>query len=153
MKKLEKGDIAPDFALLDQDGQTVKLSDHRGQKVVLYFYPRADTPGCTRQSCSVRDALPDLSRLGVQAFGISPDKSERQKKFDDKYGLRFPLLSDLDYSVATAYGAFGEKKLYGKTALGITRCAFVIDEQGKLLATFYKIKPEDTVPKVREIVG
>lgn len=153
MKRLEKGDIAPDFNLRDQHGETVKLSDLRGRKVVLYFYPRADTPGCTRQSCSIRDALPDLNRLGVAALGISPDKPERQKKFDGKYGLGFPLLADEDFSVATAYGAFGEKKIFGKTALGITRSSFVVDEQGKILAAFYKVKPEDTVPKAQAVLG
>lgn len=153
MKKLEKGDMAPDFELENQDGQLVKLSDIRGQKVVLYFYPRADTPGCTRQSCSMQDALPDLGRLGAVALGISPDKPERQGKFASKHRLTFPLLSDADFSVATAYGVFGEKKFYGKTALGIVRSAFVVDEQGKILGAFYKVKPEDTVPKALAVLG
>jgi peroxiredoxin Q/BCP len=150
MPTLEKGQTAPAFSLRDQEGKTVKLSDFRGRKVLIYFYPRADTPGCTRQSCSVRDARQDMKKLSVEVLGISPDTPEEQKKFDVKYSLGFPLLSDTDHAVADAYGAWGEKSNYGKTSMGIIRSSFLIDEEGKVLRTWYKVKPEDTVPKAQE---
>ena len=111
---LKAGDPAPDFALPDQHGKTVKLSDFRGKNVVVYFYPRADTPGCTTQSCSLRDAEEPLQVAGAAVIGISPDKPEAQAKFDTKYGLGFTLLSDPDHAVADAYGAWGERSMYGK---------------------------------------
>ena len=148
MPKLKPGDKAPDFALSDQRGKTVKLKDFRGKHLVVYFYPKADTPGCTTQSCEVRDARPALSRLKAAAVGISPDSPERQKKFDDKYGLKFPLLADEDHKVAQAWGVWGEKSMYGKKFKGIIRSAFVIDEKGKIADAFYKVSPKDTVPKV-----
>ena len=147
MAQLAPGDPAPGFTLLDQNERPVSLSDFAGTKLVVYFYPRANTPGCTRQSCAVRDALPDLSGLGAAAVGISPDKPATQKRFDEKQGLGFPLLSDPDRAVARAWGAFGQKKAYGKVTEGIVRSAFVVDEQGRVAAAFYKVKPEDTVPK------
>ncbi len=150
MATLEKGRTAPAFSLRDQDGKTVKLSDFRGRKVLLYFYPRADTPGCTTQSCSVRDARQDMKKLSVEVLGISPDMPENQKKFDVKYSLGFPLLSDPDHAVADAYGVWGEKSSYGKTSMGIIRSSFLIDEGGKVLRVWYKVKPEDTVPKAQE---
>jgi peroxiredoxin Q/BCP len=105
MDGLKKGDLAPAFSLEDQEGKTVKLGDYRGRKLLLYFYPKADTPGCTTQACSIRDAQPDLKSLGIAALGIGPDPPEKQKKFADKYHLAFPLLSDADHAVAAAYGA------------------------------------------------
>jgi peroxiredoxin Q/BCP len=150
MATLEKGQAAPAFSLRDQDGKTVKLSDFKGKKVLLYFYPKADTPGCTRQSCSVRDARQDMKKLSVEVLGISPDTPEDQKKFDVKYSLGFPLLADTDHAVAEAYGVWGEKSSYGKTSMGIIRSSFLIDEQGKVLRTWYKVKPEDTVPKAQD---
>ncbi|MCZ7525742.1 MAG: thioredoxin-dependent thiol peroxidase [Acidimicrobiia bacterium] len=149
MRQLTVGDQAPDFALTDQRGETVRLKDFRGRKLVVYFYPRANTPGCTTQSCELRDAEPDLAGLGAAVVGISPDGPEAQKRFDDKYGLGFPLLSDTDHTVAEAWGVWGQKKLYGKTFLGIVRSAFVVDEKGKVAATFYKVSPKDTVPEVK----
>ncbi|MGZ4213287.1 MAG: thioredoxin-dependent thiol peroxidase, partial [Actinomycetota bacterium] len=128
MKELKKGAKAPAFALKDQDGKTVKLADFKGRKLLVYFYPKADTPGCTTQSCSVRDSTKDLARLGVAAVGISPDKPSKQKAFDEKYGLGFPLLSDEDHSVAEKYGVWGEKVNYGRTYMGIIRSSFLIDE-------------------------
>jgi len=144
---LKAGDPAPDFALEDQHGKTVKLSDFRGKKVVLYFFPRADTPGCTTQACSLRDSREAIDTGGATVIGISPDKPTAQAKFDDKYGLGFPLLSDPDHAVADAYGAWGERSMYGKKYMGIIRSAFVIDEQGAIVESFYKVSPKDTVPK------
>jgi thioredoxin-dependent peroxiredoxin len=149
---LEAGDPAPVFALLDQSGTSVKLSDFAGRKLLIYFYPEADTPGCTKQSCAVRDARPDLASLGVDAVGISPDQPEKQARFDEKFGLGFPLLSDPDHAIATAYGAWGEKKNYGKTYEGIIRSSFLVDERGLIEGAWYKVKPEDTVPKARAML-
>ncbi len=150
MAHLNIGDPAPDFALTDQEGNTVKLSDFQEKKLLLYFYPKADTPGCTKQACQIRDARSELADLGVDAVGISPDKPGAQKKFDGKYGLGFPLLSDPDHAAAQSYGAWGEKKMYGKTSLGIIRSSFLIDENGKIKGAWYKVKPEDTVPLAQE---
>ncbi|HXY72404.1 MAG TPA: thioredoxin-dependent thiol peroxidase [Actinomycetota bacterium] len=149
MTTLSPGDAAPDFELLDQHGSTVRLSDFAGRTLLLYFYPQADTPGCTTQSCSIRDALPDLASLGVAAVGISPDQPEDQLAFDLKFSLGFPLLADLDHAVADAYGAWGERTYNGKTYMGIIRSSFLIDGDGRIRQAFYKVKPEDTVPKAR----
>ena len=148
MARLESGSKAPAFNLIDQTGSKVKISDFKGKKLLVYFYPKADTPGCTTQSCNIRDARPDFEGLGVDVVGISPDKPEAQKKFDDKHSLGFPLLSDTDHKVAEAYGVWDKKSLYGKTFMGIIRSAFLIDEKGKIVGAWYKISPKDTVPKV-----
>ena len=150
---LKAGDPAPDFALEDQHGKTVKLSDFRGKKVVLYFFPRADTPGCTTQACSLRDSREAIDTGGATVIGISPDKPTAQAKFDDKYGLGFPLLSDPDHAVADAYGAWGERSMYGKKYMGIVRSAFVIDERGAIIEPIYKVSPKDTVPKALKALG
>jgi peroxiredoxin Q/BCP len=147
MPRLEPGDPAPDFALPDQTGATVALGDFRGRTLLVYFYPEADTPGCTKQSCSVRDARQDLADRGVAVVGISPDDPAKQARFDTKYGLSFPLLSDPDHTVADAYGAWGEKKLYGRTYVGLIRSSFLIDPEGRIVRAWYRVKPEDTVPK------
>jgi thioredoxin-dependent peroxiredoxin len=147
--KLAAGDAAPPFALLDQHGNELKLEDFKGRTLLLYFYPAADTPGCTTQSCSIRDAAPDLTSAGVDAVGISPDTPEDQLKFDQKYDLGFPLLSDPDHAVAEAYGAWGEQTYYGKTYEGIIRSSFLIDGDGRIIKSFYKVKPADTVPKAQ----
>lgn len=149
MAQLKPQDKAPPFELLDQDGKTVRLADFAGRKVLLYFYPRADTPGCTKQSCSVRDALPRLAEVGVAALGISPDTPDKQKKFDQKYNLGFPLLADPDHKVAEAYGVWGEKVSMGKTTVGIIRSSFLIDEQGRIAEAWYKVSPDDTVPNAQ----
>ena len=153
MAELAIGRKAPAFTLTDQDGKKVKLSDFAGKKVVLYFYPKADTPGCTQQSCNLRDAMPDLKKLKAVVLGISPDAPAKQKKFDDKYHLGFPLLADEDHAVAEKYGVWGEKSNYGRKYMGIVRSAFVVDEAGKLTGVFYKVSPKDTVPKAMEALG
>jgi peroxiredoxin Q/BCP len=146
MAVLETGSKAPAFALMDQDGKKVRLADYKGKKLLVYFYPKADTPGCTKQACSVSTSLAALKKLGVEAVGISPDLPDRQMKFDLKYGLGFPLLSDADNKVAKAYGAWGEKSMYGKKYEGIIRSSFLIDEKARIVQAWYKVKPEDTVP-------
>jgi peroxiredoxin Q/BCP len=150
MAKLNPGDPAPDFALPDQEGRTVRLADFKGRKLLIYFYPRADTPGCTAQACNVRDHRGELGAWGVAAVGISPDSPARQKKFDVKYGLGFPLLADEDHAVARAYGAWGEKTRFGKKTEGVRRSAFLIDEAGKLSQARYGIKPEETAALARQ---
>lgn len=152
MAQLKVGDQAPGFTLKDQDGRTVSLADFKARKLLLYFYPKADTPGCTAQSCSVRDAMEHLAARGAVAVGISPDEPAKQKKFDDKYDLGFPLLSDPNHEVAQAYGAWGDKSMYGKTYQGIIRSSFLIDETGRILQASYKVKPQDTVPKARAAI-
>jgi len=147
MASLAAGDNAPKFELSDQDNQMVKLEDFRGKKLLVYFYPRADTSGCTKQACSVRDAREELAELGVDVVGISPDKPSKQRNFDAKHGLGFSLLSDQDNVIAKAYGAWGEKSMYGKKYEGIIRSSMLIDEQGKVIETWYKVSPKDTVPK------
>lgn len=146
MASLESGRKAPAFNLLDQDGHKVKLSDFKGKKLLLYFYPKADTPGCTKQACSVSTSLKSLKKQRIEAVGISPDPPDKQMKFDLKYKLGFPLLSDPDHKVAKAYGAWGEKSMYGKKYEGIIRSSFLIDEEAKVIRAWYKVKPEDTVP-------
>jgi peroxiredoxin Q/BCP len=153
MAKLKAGDKAPLFSLLDQEGKKVSLSDFKGKKLLLYFYPKADTPGCTKQACSIRDASKELKKYGAAAVGISPDEPARQKKFDNKYSLGFPLLSDQDNKVAKAYGAWGEKSMYGKKYKGIIRSSFVIDGRGKILQASYKVKPLETVPNAAEVLA
>jgi peroxiredoxin Q/BCP len=150
MAKVNTGDEAPYFVLKDQNEKEVNLEDYRGKKVLVYFYPKADTPGCTKQACSLRDARGELADLGVDVLGISPDVPAKQKKFADKYDLGFTLLSDQDNKVAKAYGAWGEKSMYGKKYEGIIRSALLLDEKGKVLDTWYKVSPKDTVPKVLE---
>ena len=146
MAQLKVGDKAPDFTLLDQNGNKVKLSSLRGTSVLVYFYPKADTPGCTAQACGLRDILSDIGDAVV--LGISPDPPTKQAKFDQKYGLGFPLLADEDHAVAEVYGVWGEKKNYGKTYMGIIRSAFLVDEKGKLAEVWYKISPADTPKKL-----
>jgi thioredoxin-dependent peroxiredoxin len=153
MAILKAGDKAPDFSLTDQNGDTVKLSQFKGRKLLVYFYPKADTSGCVKQACSVRDAAPDFSGLNVAAVGISPDKPDKQKKFDEKYSLGFPLLSDVDNAVAKAFGAWGEKKMYGKTYEGIIRSAFLIDENSVILNVWYKVSPADTASNVMKAIS
>ena len=151
MDRLEAGKKAPAFSLQDQSGNTVKLSGFKGRKVLVYFYPRADTPGCTTQACGLRDVLGKVGDTAV--IGISPDKPTAQAKFDQKYGLGFPLLSDVDHEVAEKYGVWVEKSMYGRHYMGIERSAFLIDETGKLASVWYKISPKDTSARLLESVG
>jgi len=153
MAKLEVGAKAPAFTLKDQNGEKISLSDYKGKKLLLYFYPKADTPGCTKQACSVRDSAGELKKSSVAAVGISPDEPAKQKKFDDKYSLGFPLLSDADHKVAAAYGAWGKKSMYGKTYEGIIRSSFLIDEAGRIAQVSYKVKPLDTIPNMKKALG
>jgi thioredoxin-dependent peroxiredoxin len=153
MPLLKPGNIAPPFEAQDQSGRTVRLSDFAGRKLFVYFFPKANTSGPTTQAEAVRDALPRLKALDVAAVGISPDSSAQQKKFDEKYSLGFPLLSDSGHSIAEAYGVWGEKKMYGKTSMGIIRSAFLIDDKGTILKTWYKISPKDTVPELIKALG
>jgi peroxiredoxin Q/BCP len=139
---LKPGDKAPDFTLLDQSGAKAKLSDHKGRKVLVFFYPKADTPGCTAQACGLRDVREDVGDTVV--LGISPDAVAKQAKFDTKYGLGFPLLADEDHAVAEAYEVWAEKSMYGRKYMGIVRSAFLVDEKGKIAEAWYKVSPKDT---------
>ena len=147
--RLAVGAKAPAFSLPDADGQTVKLSDFKGRKVIVYFYPAASTPGCTKQACDFRDSLAELNDAGLDVIGISPDKPEKLAKFRDNEGLTFPLLSDPDRKVLTAYGAFGEKTMYGKTVQGVIRSTFLVDEKGNIEVAQYNVKATGHVAKLR----
>jgi peroxiredoxin Q/BCP len=147
MAKLKAGEKAPGFQLEDQNGKRVKLADFRGRKLLLYFYPKADTPGWTAQGVSVRDAEADLGKSGVSVVGVSPDPPDKQEKFAAKHRLNFPLLSDSDHTVAGAYGAWGEKNMYGKKVVGIIRSSFLIDGRGRIIEAWYKISPAEAVPR------
>jgi peroxiredoxin Q/BCP len=139
---LTPGDKVPDFTLSDQDGNAVSTKSLKGRKALIYFYPKADTPGCTAQSCGLRDVLGDVGDTAV--IGISPDKPAKQKKFDVKYGLGFPLLADEDHAVAEAFEVWKEKSMYGRKYMGIERSAFLVDEKGKIAEAWYKVSPKDT---------
>ena len=147
--RLAVGDKAPAFSLSDADGNTVKLGDFKGRKVVVYFYPAASTPGCTKQACDFRDSLAELNEAGLDVVGISPDKPAKLAKFRDAEGLTFPLLSDPERKVLTAWGAFGEKTMYGKTVQGVIRSTFVVDEKGKIEVAQYNVKATGHVAKLR----
>jgi peroxiredoxin Q/BCP len=149
--RLKPGDRAPAFTLLDQDEQKVRLSEYKGSKVLVYFYPKADTPGCTTQSCALRDVADDIGDTYI--IGISPDPPGRQKKFDDKYSLGFTLLADTDHAVAEKYGVWGEKKNYGRSYMGIIRSAFLVDEKGTIEQAWYKISPKDTPVKLQQALA
>jgi thioredoxin-dependent peroxiredoxin len=139
---LQPGDRAPDFDLPDQSGNRVRLSDASGQTVVLYFYPRADTPGCTTQACGVRDRRADYEAAGARVIGVSPDEVKAIDKFAGKYDLAFTLLADADHSVAEAYGAWVEKSMYGKKYMGVQRATFIVDPEGKIAKVFPKVSPK-----------
>jgi peroxiredoxin Q/BCP len=147
------GDKAPAFSLPDADGNTVKLSDYKGRKVIVYFYPAASTPGCTKQACDFRDSLAQLNDGGLDVIGISPDKPAKLAKFRDTEELTFPLLSDPDREVLTAWGAFGEKSMYGKTVQGVIRSTFVVDELGKIEVAQYNVKATGHVAKLRRDIS
>ena len=140
---MEPGETASDFALRDQDGETVRLSDLRGRNVVLYFYPKADTPGCTTQACGLRDRTADYESADAVVFGVSPDPPEKLRKFADKHRLAFTLLADEDHAVAEAYGVWVEKSMYGRKYRGNERTTFVIDPEGKVASVLRKVKPAE----------
>ena len=148
-----EGQEAPDFTLPDQDGNEVTLSELRGQPVVLYFFPKADTPGCTAQACGVRDHRNDYEGTGARVVGVSPDTVAAQRKFADKYALDFTLLADENHEVADLYGVWGEKKMYGKTYLGVTRATFLIDPEGGIAKVFPKVSPKTHDEVVLEALG
>jgi peroxiredoxin Q/BCP len=151
--RLEVGDTAPAFSLPDADGKTVKLSDFKGRKVIVYFYPAASTPGCTKQACSFRDNLAELNDAGIDVIGISPDKPEKLAKFRDEESLTFPLLGDPDRTVLTAWGTFGEKKMYGKTVHGVIRSTFLVDEKGKIAVAQYNVKAAAAATLIQKIIA
>ncbi len=147
-QRLAPGDEAPDFTLPDADGNQVSLSSYRGQQVIVYFYPAAMTPGCTKEACDFRDRQPDLAGAGTAVLGISPDKPEKLAKFRDKEQLTFPLLSDPDHAVEKAYGVYGEKMMYGKKSVGVIRSTFVIDADGKVAQALYGVKATGHVDRL-----
>jgi thioredoxin-dependent peroxiredoxin len=151
--KLAPGDEAPGFELPDADGKPVRLPDLRGQRVIVYFYPAAMTPGCTKEACDFRDNIGSLAAAGITVLGISPDQPAALAKFRDRDGLNFPLLSDPDHTVHQAYGAYGEKKLYGKPMVGVIRSTFVVGADGKLERVYYNVKAAGHVERVRKDLG
>jgi peroxiredoxin Q/BCP len=153
MTRLAPGDTAPDFTLPDADGKDVSLSDFRGRRVVVYFYPAAMTPGCTTEACDFRDSLSSLAASGIDVVGISPDKPEKLAKFRERDSLTFPLLSDPSRSVLEAYGAYGEKTMYGKKVTGVIRSTFVVDADGKIEQAQYNVKATGHVAKLRRDLG
>jgi thioredoxin-dependent peroxiredoxin len=150
---LQPGDRAPDFTLPDADGKEVALADLRGRKVIVYFYPAASTPGCTKQACDFRDNLSSLQSAGYAVLGISPDSPAKQARFRDEESVNFPLLCDPSREVLDAYGAYGEKQLYGKTVTGVIRSTFVIDEDGTVEQAQYNVKATGHVAKLRKDLG
>jgi peroxiredoxin Q/BCP len=153
MTRLSAGDPAPDFTLPTDDGRTVSLADSRGGKTIVYFYPSAMTPGCTTQACDFSDSLSSLQAAGYDVLGISADPPAKLAKFREKDGLTITLLSDADRAVMNAYGAFGEKKLYGKTVEGVLRSTFVVDEEGRITLAQYNVKAKGHVAKLRRDLG
>jgi peroxiredoxin Q/BCP len=151
--RLSPGDTAPEFTLPDADGKPVSLSDYRGSSVVIYFYPAASTPGCTKQACDFRDNLAELETAGFAVLGISPDPPAKLARFRNEQGLTFPLLSDVDRSVLAAYGAYGEKQLYGRTVTGVIRSTFVIDPQGRIDKALFNVRAAGHVAKLRKDLG
>ena len=154
MTTLNIGDMAPEFALPADNGETVRLADFRGKKVILYFYPKDDTPGCTTQACSFRDAYPQIEERNAVVIGVSPDDVKSHQKFKTKFDLPFLLVADTNHALAEAYGVWGEKSMYGKTFLGVTRSHFVINEEGRLLDVQRKISPADSVAQAwKAVIG
>lgn len=153
MTQLQIGDKAPDFKALDQDGKTIGLTDFAGSKVIMYFYPKADTPGCTAESCNLRDNYDDLMGKGFKIIGVSADPVQKQKKFTEKYNLPFPLIADTEKEVLKAYGAWGEKKMYGKAYEGIIRKTFVIDEKGMIERVIDNVKTKDHAAQILDAMN
>ena len=153
MPQLQVGNTAPDFTAVTDEGKTVKLSDYRGKRVVVYFYPKDDTPGCTTQACSFRDNYVQLEERNAVVLGISPDDQMSHQKFKMKFNLPFTLLVDEDHAITDAYGAWGEKTNFGKTSMGVIRSQVVIDENGKVVATKYNVKPDESVPNALDALA
>ncbi len=149
---ISEGQPAPDFSLQTDEGKTVKLSDFKGRKVILYFYPKDDTPGCTTQACDLRDHIQEIDSRGAVVLGVSPDDVASHKKFKQKYGLNFTLLADVDHKVAEMYDVWKEKNLYGKKMMGVERTSFVIDEDGKVAKVLPRVKPAEHVGQILELV-
>jgi thioredoxin-dependent peroxiredoxin len=146
--KLQTGDTAPEFTLPDHDGEPVSLADFKGRKVVVYFYPKDDTPGCTKEACGFNDALAQFTEASVPVLGVSSDDAASHQRFRNKYGLEFPLLTDADHAVMEAYGAWGEKTLYGKKSIGVIRSTFLVDEDGRIQKAWYSVKADGHAEKV-----
>jgi peroxiredoxin Q/BCP len=153
MNKINEGEKAPQFEGKDQDGNMIKLSDYSGKKVILYFYPKDDTPGCTKEACNLRDNYQELKDQGFEIIGVSADTEAKHKKFIDKHELPFPLIADTDKEVIEAFGVWGEKKFMGKTYDGIHRITFVIDENGNVLKRFDKVKTKDHTAQILEALN
>lgn len=153
MITLQAGDKAPNFSGINQDGKTIKLADYKGKKVILYFYPRDNTPGCTKEACNLNDNLSALTDLGFVVIGVSPDTAEKHQQFIAKYDLNFELIADTEKEVLQAYGAYGEKKLYGKVSIGVLRSTFIIDEEGTLLAVIKAVKTKEATEQILKKLG
>lgn len=153
MSSLQIGDMAPDFTAVTDNGETVSLHDFRGKRVILYFYPKDDTPGCTTQACGFRDNYPIIEEKNAVVLGVSPDSAQSHRKFKTKYNLPFTLLVDEDHAIAEAYGVWVEKSMYGKKYMGVERSHFVIDENGRIADAQVKVKPEDSVEKALAALG
>jgi len=151
--RLAPGDKAPPFTLPDADGKKVSLADYKGRRIIVYFYPAASTPGCTKQACGFRDSLAELNDAGLDVVGISPDKPEKLAKFRDAEGLTFPLLSDPDRKVLTAWGAYGEKKMYGRVVQGVIRSTFIVDEKGNIAQAQYNVKAAHTTTFINKLLS
>lgn len=150
---LKEGDNAPDFSTKNQNGDEVKLSDLKGKRVVLYFYPKDDTPGCTKQACSLRDSFAVFEEKGIKIFGVSTDDEKSHQKFISKYNLPFDLLADADKTLVETYGVWGEKNMYGKKYMGINRTTFLIDADGKIAKIFKKVKVDEHADEILEAFG
>lgn len=148
-KQLSQGDIAPDFTLLDQNGVTHTLSSYKGKRVLIYFYPKDDTPGCTTEACSFRDGYEELTKTGLAVLGVSPDSTKSHKKFAEKYSLPFPLLSDEGHLVAEAYGVWQKKKFMGREYMGVARSSFLVDKNGSIEKVYSEVKPATHVSEVQ----
>ncbi|MCS6828682.1 MAG: thioredoxin-dependent thiol peroxidase [Caldilinea sp.] len=153
MSSLQIGDMAPDFTAVTDSGETVSLHDFRGKRVILYFYPKDDTPGCTTQACGFRDNYPVIEEKNAVVLGVSPDSAQSHRKFKTKYNLPFTLIVDEDHTIAEAYGVWVEKSMYGKKYMGVERSHFVIDENGRIVDAQVKVKPEDSVEKALAALG
>ncbi len=150
MSHLKEGDKAPDFKGINENGDTVTLADFQGKKLILFFYPKADTPGCTAEACSLRDGYDELRARGFELLGVSPDTSKKQGKFKEKYSLPFSLIADTEHEILKAYGAWGEKQMYGKTYEGVLRTTFVIDETGHIAKIFSKVDTKNHAGQILE---